>query len=151
MHIPLWLLFTLITLVFWGITGVTQKLSTNEISAELSFLWYAYAIIAVAAAVMLLVPLNWHLSARDAALAIAGGVLNSVGVVTSFAALEKGGKASIVIPLCYLYPLLTVVLAIAFLHEALTRLQAAGIICALVAAVLLSQETPAADVHSPTR
>jgi transporter family protein len=142
MHFPIWLLFTLIALVFWGITGVTQKLSTNNISTQLSFLWFSYAMIAIALVILLIVPLNWHVRPKDFWLAVIGGTLNSLGAMTSFAALEKGGKASIVIPLCYLFPLLTVVLAIAFLHESLARMQLIGIVLALVAAVLLSQETP---------
>jgi bacterial/archaeal transporter family protein len=141
-HFPLWLLFTLIALTFWGITGVTQKLSTNNISTELSFLWFAYAMIAIGLVILALVPLNWHVRQKDFWLAVIGGALNSLGAMTSFAALEKGGKASIVIPICYLYPLVTIVLAVAFLHESLTRIQALGIACALAAAVLLSQETP---------
>ena len=142
MHIPIWLVFTLIALTFWGITGVTQKLSTNNISTELSFLWFSYAMIAISLVILVIMPLDWHLKAKDFWLAAIGGTLNSLGVITSFAALEKGGKASIVIPLCYLYPLLTVILAIAFLHETLTLVQSLGIVCALAAAVLLSQETP---------
>jgi transporter family protein len=39
MHLPIWLFYAFIALVFWGITGVTQKLSTNAISTQLSFLW----------------------------------------------------------------------------------------------------------------
>jgi bacterial/archaeal transporter family protein len=142
MHIPFWLIFTMVALVFWGITGVTQKLSTNAISTELSFLWFGVAMIALALTVLPLVLPHWHLAAKDFWLAVVGGTLNSLGAYTSFAALEKGGKASIVIPLCYLYPLLTIVLAIVFLHERLTRPQLAGITLALVAAVLLSQEAP---------
>jgi transporter family protein len=143
MHVPLWLIFAMVALLFWGITGVTQKLSTNAISTELSFLWFGLAMIALALTVLPLVLPHWHLAAKDFWLAVAGGTLNSLGAYTSFAALEKGGKASIVIPLCYLYPLLTILLAIVFLHERLTRPQLAGITLALIAAVLLSQEAPA--------
>ena len=142
MHIPLWLIFAMVALVFWGITGVTQKLSTNVISTELSFLWFGVAMVVLALIVLPVVVPHWHLTAKDFWLAVVGGTLNSLGAYTSFAALEKGGKASIVIPLCYLYPLLTNVLAIAFLHETLTRPQLAGIVLALVAAALLSQEAP---------
>jgi uncharacterized membrane protein len=66
--------------------------------------------------------------------------LNGLGALTSFAALEKGGKASIVVPLCYLFPLVTVILALLFLHESVTMHQGLGIALALVAAVLLAQE-----------
>jgi bacterial/archaeal transporter family protein len=142
MHIPLWLVFAMVALVFWGITGVTQKLSTNAISTKLSFLWFGVAMIVLAAVVLPKVSLHWRLAPKDFWLAVIGGTLNSLGAYTSFAALEKGGKASIVIPLCYLYPLLTIILAITFLHESLTRPQLAGIVLALVAAILLSQEAP---------
>jgi transporter family protein len=148
MHFPVWLLFALVTLVFWGITGVTQKLSTNNISTELSFLWFSYAMIALALVILPVVPLDWHMTPKVFCLAVIGGALNGLGVITSFAALEKGGKASIVIPLCYLYPLLTIVLAITFLHESLTRIQVIGIALALVAAGLLSQEAPPQE-HIP--
>ncbi len=63
MHIPLWLIFAMVALVFWGITGVTQKLSTNAISTELSFLWFGVAMIALALIVLPLVVPHWRLAA----------------------------------------------------------------------------------------
>ncbi len=83
-------------------------------------------------------------------MSILGGVLNGLGALTSFAALESGGKASIVISLISLYPLLTVAAAVLFLHERLTPLQALGAVLAIVAAILLSIEAPpaAADPES---
>jgi transporter family protein len=124
--IPAWLWFAIIALVFWGVTGVTQKLSTNRISSELSFLWFAYA------------------------MAILGGTLNGFGALTSFAALESGGKASVVISLISLYPLLTVILAVAFLHESITKVQMVGIVLAIAAAILLSLEPKVEAVPSPS-
>jgi len=140
MHFPLWLLFALITLIFWGTTGVTQKLSTNAISTELSFLWFVLAFLPIALVIVLVVPLDWHIKTRVYSLAIVGGALNGLGALTSFKALESGGKASIVIPLCYLYPLVTIFLAVIVLHEKVTRTEIAGIVLALVAAILLSRE-----------
>jgi len=144
MHFPLWLLFALITLVFWGITGVTQKLSTNAISTELSFLWFALAFIPIALVVLLVAPLDWHVRPGVFGLAAVGGALNGLGAMTSFKALESGGKASIVIPLCYLYPLVTIFLALIFLRERVTRVETLGVILAIIAAVLLSKEAPPA-------
>jgi bacterial/archaeal transporter family protein len=148
MHLPIWLFYTLIALVFWGITGVTQKLSTNAISTQLSFLWFACSMIVITLAILVMVPIQWHMTARVFWLAVTGGALNGLGALTSFAAFEKGGKASIVVPLCYLFPIVTVVLALTFLHESLTRTQATGIALALVAAILLSQEAPPEDEPS---
>ncbi len=142
MHVPLWLFYALIALVLWGITGITQKLATNAISTELSFLWFAYAMVAIALVILPLVHLDWHLRAKVFWLAVIGGALNGLGAMTSFAALERGGKASIVIPLCYLYPLVTILLAIILLHESLSRSQVLGISIAIIAAILLSREAP---------
>jgi len=142
MHLPIWLFYAVIALVFWGITGVTQKLSTNAISTQLSFLWFVYSMMVIAVVTLITVPIQWHMTARVFWLAVIGGALNGLGALTSFAAFERGGKASIVVALCYLFPVVTVVLAMTFLHESLTRTQAIGIALALAAAVLLSQEAP---------
>ena len=142
--IPAWLIFAAIALVFWGVSGVTQKLSTNRISSELSFLWFAYAMIAISAVLAFTVPMHWHVRPLIFWLSVAGGALNGLGALTSFTALESGGKASIVISLISLYPLLTVGFAVLVLHERLTGVQAAGIVLAVFAAILLSLEPKAA-------
>jgi bacterial/archaeal transporter family protein len=143
--IPGWLLFAGVALVFWGVTGVTQKLATNRISSELSFLWFAYAMIAISAVLMLAVPMHWHVRPLVFWLAVVGGTLNGLGALTSFTALESGGKASIVISLISLYPLVTVVFAVAVLHERLTLVQAVGVVLAIAAAILLSLEPKSAQ------
>jgi transporter family protein len=143
--IPAWLLFAAVALVFWGITGVTQKLSTNRISSQLSFLWFAWAMVVISALLARTVPIHWHLRPVILALSIAGGVLNGLGALTSFAALESGGKASVVISLISLYPLLTVAVAVLFLHERLAPLQALGAVLAIIAAILLSMEASPAE------
>lgn len=140
MHV--WLGFAILALVLWGITGVTQKLSTNRISSECSFLWFCWAMVALSAAVLLVAHPHWGLGRMVVLCSIAGGALNGLGAWTSFRALESGGKASIVISLISLYPLLTVVLAVLLLGERLTLLQSAGAVTAITAAILLSLEAP---------
>lgn len=135
-----WLVPSLLALVFWGITGVTQKVSTNHISFEMSFVWFTAAFFVLSALIGVSIPLHWHLSARVVFGAAGGGLLNGLGVITSFAALERGGKASVVIPLVSIYPLVTIAGAWFLLGERLSARQFAGIICALVGAVLLSRE-----------
>ena len=138
----IWLVFAILALVLWGITGVTQKLSTNRISSERSFLWFCWAMVALSAAVLIVARPHWGLAPVVVASAIAGGALNGMGAWTSFRALESGGKASIVISLISLYPLLTVVLAVLILGERLTWTQTAGALAAIAAAILLSLEAP---------
>lgn len=135
-----WLGFAVLALVLWGITGVTQKLSTNRISSERSFLWFCWAMVALSAAVLTLTRPHSALGTVVVLCSVAGGALNGLGAWTSFRALESGGKASIVISLISLYPLLTVVLAVLLLHERLTWRQSAGAVTAIAAAILLSLE-----------
>lgn len=139
----LWLVFSIVALVLWGITGITQKLSTNRITSERSFLWFCWAMVALSAAVFAFARPHASLGTLVIGCSIAGGTLNGLGAWTSFRALESGGKASIVISLISLYPLLTVVLAVLLLGERLTLMQTAGAILAIGAAILLSIETPA--------
>jgi transporter family protein len=138
----LWLGFAVAALVLWGVTGVTQKLSTNRISSERSFLWFCWAMVALSAAVFIFARPHWGLGRLVVVCSIAGGALNGLGAWTSFRALESGGKASIVISLISLYPLLTVALAVLLLGERLTWMQTAGAVSAIAAAILLSMETP---------
>jgi transporter family protein len=135
-----WLIFSIVSLLFWGITGVTQKVSTNHISFEMSFVWFTIAFFGLSAVIALFVPLDWRIGAPLVLGAAAGGLLNGLGVLTSFAALEHGGKASVVIPLISIYPLVTIAGAWILLGERLTGHQFAGLLCALAGIILLSQE-----------
>jgi len=141
----IWLILSVVAMAFWGITGVTQKLSTNNISFERSFVWFAVAFFVLSGIILVAVPLSWNLTPSLVLLAALGGLLNGLGALTSFAALERGGKASVVIPLVSLYPLLTIAGAWLFLGERLTGRQIAGVVCALGAVFLLSQEPAAKD------
>ena len=143
-----WFWLSILTLILFGISGITQKLTTNSVSFETSFLWFSVAMALISALVAPVIPQNWHAGVSLLALAALGGCLNGLGALTSFAALEKGGKASIVIPIINLYPLITIGGAWAFLGEKLSLTQVAGIFFALVAVAFLSQETPQ---EQPTR
>jgi transporter family protein len=145
-----WIVFAGVALVFWGASGITQKLATNRISSALSFLWFAYAMIAISLAVGLTTTIDFHVRPTIFWLAVVGGTLNGLGALTSFMALESGGKASIVISMISLFPLVTVAFAVFALHEKLTWVQGAGVVIAIVAAILLSLEpaaTPAAKLQ----
>jgi transporter family protein len=137
MHFPLWLWYSAITVVAWGVVGLLQKLSTNYISAESSLIWLVVGF-------LLLEPLFYpgaavfHYTGWILTWALLSGALNALGAWALFAALKSGGKASIVAPLTALYPLVVIMLVPFVLHESITRLQVVGVACALIAVVLLS-------------
>lgn len=140
-----WMIFSIVSLVFWGITGITQKVSTNHISFEASFVWFTTAFFGLSIVIAIFVPLDWGISAGIVLGAATGGLLNGLGVLTSFAALERGGKASVVIPLISIYPLITIAGSWFLFGERLSARQFAGVFCALLGIVLLAQEKAPSD------
>jgi len=75
--------------------------------------------------------------ATPACLAI--GALEAVGIVALLAALQRGPLA-VASVLLSLYPVGSVLLAMVFLHERLTRHQLAGVVLALCSVVLISAQ-----------
>lgn len=140
MHLPPWFWFGLITLVSWGIVGLLQKLSTNHLSAEWALVWLAVGFFFLEP---WLYPgkVLFKYSARALAWALSSGCFNALGAWALLAALKSGGKASIVAPFTALYPIVVVFLAPFILHESISSLQGVGIVCALIAVVLLSTES----------
>ena len=70
-------------------------------------------------------------------LALVTGVLGSIGNVAFYAALGQGGMASVVVPMCSLYPVVTVLLALLLLREKVNTYQRIGVVLAVVAIIML--------------
>ena len=137
-----WMLYSLAAMVCWGVFSATQKVSTNHVSAEMSYLAWCAAFIPIALWIVATKPLNWHMSPAMFWSGIAAGALNGFGVIAAFAAYRYDGKAAIVTTLAAaVQPLVTVVLALIFLGEHVGLIEASGIVVAILAAVALSQET----------
>ena len=136
-HIAPWLIYTLIALVSFGIAGLLQKLSTDRVSAESAVIWLIIGF-------LILEPLVYpgaalgHYSTRSIAFVLLAGVLNAAGTWTVLAAMTNGGKASVVVPMTAVYPMVVCVIAPLALHEPITLVQGAGIACGLGAIFLLA-------------
>lgn len=134
---PHWFWPAAVVLITWGVVGLLQKISTNFLSAESALIW-------LVGGYFVLLP--W-LYPREAVLrypvkslvfTLLSASLNTLGAWALLAAMKAGGKASIIVPLTALYPLVVVLSAPIFLGETINRLQAAGVLCALVSVFLLS-------------
>jgi drug/metabolite transporter (DMT)-like permease len=137
-----WMLYSLGAMVCWGVFSATQKVSTNHVSAELSYLAWCAAFVPIALWIVATKPLNWDMSAAMVWSGLAAGALNGFGVIAAFAAYRYEGKAAIVTPLAAaVQPLVTVVLALLFLGERVGLPETGGIILAIIAAIALSCET----------
>ena len=136
-----WLLYSLVAMVFWGVFSVTQKVSTNHVSAELSYLGWCAAFVPIAILILVAHPSPWTFGSKPVMLAILAGALNGFGVVASFAAYRFQGKAAIVTPIAAaVQPVVTVLLALVFLGEKVRPVEQFGLALAIVAAVALSWE-----------
>jgi bacterial/archaeal transporter family protein len=136
-HLAPWLLYTISALLCFGLVGLLQKLSTDLISAEAALVWLIVGFI-------LLEPFLYPgrslfaYSVRSMVLVILAGVMNSIGSWAILAAMKAGGKASVVVPITAVYPLVVCLFAPFLLHEHITYLQGSGIACGLASIFLLA-------------
>ena len=138
----------LLATVLFGATGLLQKLATNRVPAEISFVAFAGGFLPIALALLLIPRLEWNFSARDWLWATLGGALNGLGVLATLAAYRLGGKASVVTPLAALYPVVTVLLAVALLGERVGLRQTLAIALAVTGGIALSWERPSRNVEA---
>lgn len=136
---PKWLWYSLLTVIFWGTWGVVSKVALGMMSPLVNQVLFTFGLIPLVVAVTCSKNLSKGSNKRRGAVyAFVTGILGGVGNITFFEALGHGGKASIVVPITGLYPLLTVVTAIPLLKEKLNWVQAAGIAMAIVAIFMFS-------------
>lgn len=137
-----WLAFALLPIGLWGIAALLQKLSTNEIPAELSTLCFLTAMIPVALALLVLQPMTWQLTSSALGWAAALGLFFGLGNLTLLAAFAAGGKAAIVSPLTSLYSVVTIPLAVGVLGEKVHPREWLAIALALAAVLAFAWEPP---------
>lgn len=132
-----WYVYTALTVLTWGLWGIFSKLAANYAKPKQALLFQTVGVLAFAIVVLFMEKFHFEWSAAGFGWAALGGFFAFVGFLTFFAALDQG-KASTVVTLSALYPLVTIVLSIAFLHERLTMRQGIGIVLALLASALLA-------------
>jgi len=127
----------------WGVGGFIAKMATNRIGAQ-SLFWdmIVYAPIIILFSLIMFKLENLLRVVREnkigTGLAILAGIVGSFGLIGYYLLLTKE-EASTIVPLTALYPALTAVLAIIFLHESITPTKLLGIILSLIAIYLLSR------------
>jgi len=100
-------------------------------------LFQAAGVAAFTLVVLLMENFRIEWSGPGFAWSFAAGFFTFIGFLTFFAALEKG-KASTVVTMSALYPVVTILLSVIFLHEKVSIKEYVGIGFALVACVLLA-------------
>lgn len=139
-----WMLYTILCLIVFGFTFLTQKGATYFISDELSTVAYTAGFLLLDIPLLVMEPFD---SARipvlGGSVSLLIGILMGVGSLTLFAA-YRHGKASVVTPYSQLFPIITVLAGVPLYGERLDLLRSAGVVAALAAGVILSIEKPEA-------
>jgi drug/metabolite transporter (DMT)-like permease len=137
-----WLFLALAPIGLWGLAGLLQKMTTNEISARSAALWFLAAFIPLAGWIIWREPPPTQIETRTWLLAAALGFTLALGNLTVILAFASG-KASIVAPLAGLYSLVSVPIAIVAFGEQVKSRQSLAIALSLAAVILLSWESRA--------
>ena len=132
-----WILYSIMTLMCWGLWGVFSKLASNYSRPRQTLLFQAVGVVAFALVVLVNERFQIQPTVAGFGWSFAAGFVNFIGFLAFFAAVQKG-KVSTVISLSSLYPVITIALSILFLHEKITRREGLGIAFALLAGYLLA-------------
>jgi uncharacterized membrane protein len=138
-----WMLYSLLSLVVFGITFLTQKGATYFISDKLCTIGFTVGFLLLDPFLLLSWQKpRWPIPPSAALISILIGLAMGIGSLTLFAA-YRHGKASIVTPYSQLYPVITIFAAIPLYGEHIDVARGIGIAAAIVAGILLSLEKEA--------
>lgn len=132
-----WLAPALAALLCFGLWGFFPKLAVAHLDPRSALVYQSLGSLLVGLLVLASLHFSPAFHARGVLFAFLTGVAGVTGTLCFFAAAERG-KISLVVSLTALYPLITILLAALFLKEPLTLRHLAGLVCALVAILLLS-------------
>ena len=135
-----WLLFAIVTTLFWGVWGAFIEIPEKAgFPATLGYSVWALTMIPCALAALKII--NWKLEfdKRSIFLGSMVGFLGAGGQLILFQAL-RSGPAYLVFPIISLYPGITIILGVWLLKEHASRRSWAGIVLALIAILLLSYQ-----------
>jgi len=136
-----WFIFSILALVFWGLFSAFQKIATNYISAQWSYLGFIIASFLMTGVFALMGQISLNIVWKIFVLGVIAGLLNGLGVLSSFNAYSAEGKATLVTTIAgSLQPVFTVILAVAFLNEKITGFEYVGIGLTIFGGLLLSNE-----------
>ena len=137
-----WLVYAIITTVFWGIWGAFIEIPEKAgFPATLGYSVWALTMIPCAIVALYFVRESLDYDLRSVLLGSTVGLLGAGGQLLLFQAL-RDGPAYIVFPFISLFPVVTIILATTILKEKAALRHWIGIGVALVAIVLLSYQEP---------
>lgn len=137
-----WLLYALITTVFWGLWGALIELP-GRAGFPPTLVYIVWALTMIPCAIAGLAIIRWKLDTdlKSVFYGMVIGITGAGGQIVLFQALAKG-PAYLVFPIISLSPAITVLLSIFLLKETAGKKHWTGIVLALVAIVMMSFQKP---------
>jgi len=137
-----WLTFVIVHVIFMGVWGALIEIpEKNGFPATLGYVIWAFTMIP--AAIVGLIINKWELEYDKKSILYGSlaGLLGATGQLVLFITLRLA-PAYLVFPLLSLTPVVTILLAVAFLKEKTGKLGWIGIAVAIIAIILLSYQPP---------
>lgn len=132
--------YFILILLAWGLWGFFGKYALKYISPLSLILFETIGAIVVQLIVLLFLfssKQKFDTNATGVSIAMLVAIFGVLGTILFFFTLSKT-KASILVPLTALYPVITVLLSFILLKEKVNLVQGIGIVFAIIASVLLS-------------
>ena len=131
-----WLVYALATVVLWTAWSFLGAIALKDVSAAQATLVFGVAVVIVGAVSLVLGDREGSWSPSGLTVAGISGGCGALGMATFYLALGRG-EASSVVPVIGVYPAFVALLAVAFLSERLSAVQAIGVALAVTGVVLV--------------
>ncbi len=133
-----WIVSSLVALVCWGFWGFFIKLASRYLGWT-QILVISGVVSLLTAMIVFLGKPQMDVHSPGIVYALLAGATGALALVAFYNALSAG-KASIIVPLTALYPVVTIVISFLILSERISPLKGVGIALAVAAIILLSIE-----------
>jgi len=145
-ELGIWLLFTLVAMLFFGLFSASQKVTAGYLSGSWSFMGFIISSVIFTTVFLALGLVDFDFSQTTWWAGSLAGLLDGLGVLFIYLAYRAKGKASQVSSIAsLLQQVFTVVLAIVFLKERLSLTGFAGIGMAIAGAWFLLKDRKMSD------
>jgi transporter family protein len=132
-----WLVYTLLTILMWGLWGFFPKLASNYIGPNSVLIFQTIGHIIVTSLVLIGINFQPEINVRGIVYAALAGFTGSLGALFFIYSMTRG-ESSVVVTMTALYPVITILLSFVFFRESITLKQGIGIIMALISMALFS-------------
>jgi len=139
----LWLLYALITTLFWGVWGAFTEVSNNAgFPGTLIYIVWSFTMIIPALIGLKIIKWKLDRNIKSIILGSTIGLLGAGGQLALFTGAIVNGPAYLIFPIISLSPVITILLSVILLKERASKIGWIGIILAVFAIPWLSYQDP---------